>query len=270
MTMKYKYMTLFALAGAMSLASCDKYNRPDEPNARIETDQSTVATHTIAQLKALYAGRPTTITDDVVVEATMASDDTEGNLYRVAYVQDATGGIELKLSLGNLSTIYPQGSKVLLKAKGMTLGRYGGQINLGYASNSDRYETAYYPEKLVPQVLGFRSTGSITPKSVTIDALSPSMQGQLIRLEGVQFIQTEIGQTYAAPENRNDQANVNRTLIDRSGRTIIVRTSSYAKFAGRLVPTGSGSITALLTYFNTTPQLLLLRERDAVMTEARF
>lgn len=268
--MKYNYITAVALTGLLALSSCSDYNNPREPSALVKTDISTTATHTIAQLKALYSGGATTITDDVVVEATMASDDTEGNLYRTAYIQDATGGIELKLSLGNLSTIYPQGSKVLLKAKGMTLGKYGGQVNLGYASLNTRYETSFYPEKLVPQVLAFRSTGAISPQVVTIDALSSSMQGQLIRIDNVQFRDSELGQTYAAPENRDSKAYVERYLVDKNGKSVMVRTSSYAKFAGRLLPEGSGSITAVLTYFNTTPQLVLLRERDAALTGARF
>lgn len=268
--MKYTAIGLLALASVALLPSCEEHNRPTEPSAKVERGEVLTATHTVDQLKALYTGRPTTISEDVIVEATMASDDTEGNLYRTAYIQDATGGIELKLSLGNLSTLYPQGSKVMLLAKGMTLGRYGGQVNLGYASTSDRYETAYYPEKLVPSVLRFQSLGSVTPKSVRISELSPSMQGQLIRLDNVQFINSEIGQTYAAPGDRANQSNVNRTLIDREGRTIIVRTSSYARFAGRALPTGSGSVTALVTYFNSTAQLLLLREGDAQLSGERF
>lgn len=267
---KKSYLGAVALASLLALTSCTDYNRPDEPTARVQTDMSTTATHTIAQLKALYAGGATTISDNVVVEATMASDDTEGNLYRTAYIQDATGGMELKLSLGNLSTIYPQGSKVLLFARGMTLGRYGGQINLGYASTSDRYETSFYPERLVGNVLRFRSIGAVTARSTTIADLSTAMQGQLIRLEGVQFRESDLGQTYAAPDNRDTQGYVERSLVDRTGKSIIVRTSSYAKFAGRQLPTGSGSVTAILTYYNTTPQLVLLRERDAQLTEPRF
>ena len=96
------------------------------------------------------------------------------------------------------------------------------------------------------------------------------MQGQLIRVEGVQFIESELGLTYAAPQNKDKQSNVNRTLIDRSGKTIIVRTSSYAKFAGRSLPQGSGDFVGIVTYFNTTPQLLLLRERDANLDSNRF
>ena len=59
-------------------------------------------------------------------------------------------------------------------------------------------------------------------------------------------------------------------LTDRSGKTLIVRTSSYAKFAGKTLPEGSGSIVALLTYFRDTPQLLILREHDVQLSSPRF
>lgn len=250
--------------------SCD-YNRPDEPTS---TENSryplSSATTTVAQLKDLYRGRPTTITEDIVVEATIVSDDTEGNLYRTAYLQDATGGLELRLALGNLSTIYPQGSVVQLHARGMTLGRYGGQINLGYKSTNERYETGFYPEHLVGQVLRFKATGKVEPIALSIANLSLRYNGQLIKIQDVQFVASDLGQTYAAPQNKVNQSNVNRTLIDKNGRTVIVRTSSYARFAGRELPQGSGSITAVLTYFNSTPQLILLKEKDAALTGERF
>lgn len=267
--MRLKHIILMLCAGAL-LSAC-QHNRVDEPTARIDTKTEGLhATHTVAQLKALYTGGPTTITSDVVVVATMASDDTEGNLYRSAYIQDETGGIELKLSQGNLSTVYPQGAQVVLKARGLTLGKYGDQINLGYASTNPAYETAYYPEKLIPSALIMLTPGALQPRELTIATLSKSYAGQLIKINSVQFLSSELGQTYAAPENRTAQANVNRTLQDASGKTIIVRTSSYAKFAGAPLPSGSGSITALLTYFRDTPQLILLRQRDAELSGARF
>lgn len=266
------HQTLAVLVMILGLTTACNYNRPDEPAPQSGQDliEKLKPTHTVAQLKALYPGSPLTIAEDVIVSATMASDDTEGNLYRTCYIQDETGGLELKLSLGNLSTIYPQGSKIYLRTRGMTLGRYADHINLGYRSLDPKYETAFFPEKLVPEVLFFVKSGSVEPRSLSISAVSPQYAGTLVRIEGVQFLESELNQTYAAPDDRKSQGYVNRTLVDRTGKTIIVRTSSYAKFAGRKLPQGSGSITAILSYFRDTPQLLLLRESDAKMSAARF
>lgn len=267
--MTAKCFSLSLLTLGLALASCN-HNRVDEPTARISFGevQRLAPTHTIAQLKALYSGAATLISSPVVIEAVVSSDDTEGNLYRTAYIQDATGGIELKLSLANLSTLYPQGSKIKLLAQGMTLGMYGRQVNLGYRSTEARYETSFYPELLVPKVLHKVSQGNLSPETLTIGTLNQSYVGKLIRLEGVQFLASELGQTYSDPTKA--QANVNRTLVDKTGATLVVRTSSYAKFAATTLPEGSGSIVGILTYFNTTPQLLLLRAGDAQLTLPRF
>lgn len=266
-----KALSYIFLAVSLVFVSSCKYNRPEEPkDAGDSPSVQLTSTHTVAALKNLYRGGATTIEEEVVVEAIMVSDDTEGNLYKSCYIADQTGGIELKLSMGNLSALYPQGSRIWLRAQGMTLGRYGEQINLGYRSLEPRYETAYYPEKLVPMALIKAGRGELSIKDRKIKTLSKADAGTLVRLEGVQFASSELGSTYASPENKVAQPNVNRNLVDASGNRLVVRTSSYAKFAGKTLPQGSGSITALLTYFRDTPQLLLLREADVAFNNPRF
>lgn len=269
--MKLHQLTIKALllVGVLAIGACN-YNRPPAPELEGSVSATETATHTIAQLKALYGGKATEIKDNVVVEAVVASDDSEGNLYKTCYIQDATGGIELRFAMGNMSTLYPQGAKVYLHAKGLTLGKYAEQINLGYRSIEPKYETAFLPEKLVPSALHFASRGIIDPKVLSIASVSKEYAGMLVRLDEVQFIESELTQTYADPEHKNMVRNVNRTLTDKSGKTIVVRTSSYARFAGKQLPQGSGSFVAVLNYFRDTPQLLLLRESDAKLSQPRF
>ena len=123
---------------------------------------------------------------------------------------------------------------------------------------------------LVHRALLKEGHAAIKPHELTIATLSKKYAGTLIRLQDVQFLSSEQGQTYADPQGKDKNRNVNRTLVDRTGRQLIVRTSSYAKFAGRTLPSGSGDVTAILTYFRDTPQLLILREQDVQFTRARF
>lgn len=269
---RYKFAAASAVLAALLACTSCSYNRPPAPEAGSEAGQiaSLIPTHTITQLKELYRRGGVVITDDVVVEAVVASDDREGNLYKTCYLQDEGAGIELKLAMGAMSTLYPQGSRVYLRARGMTLGQYAGQINLGYRSQDAKYETAFLPEKLVRDVLLVRSRAEVAPKTLALSDLSPRYAGMLVRFYGVQFRQSELGRTYADPEHKTTARNVNRTLVDRAGQSIIVRTSSYARFAGRPLPEGSGSIVGILSYFRDTPQLLLLREADAQLSQPRF
>ena len=263
-------LTLSMLIG-IGATSCTKYNEVDPPRTdQKSTDELPLPTHTISQLKALYKRGGTLIDKPIVISAVIASDDSEGNLYKSCYIEDETGGMELKFALGNLSSVYPQGTRVRLLCQGLQLGDYAGQINLGYASKDEKYETAFYPELLVHRVLLKEGHTDIKPHELTIATLNKKYAGTLVSLKDVQFLASELGQTYADPQGKDKNRNVNRMLVDRSGAQLIVRTSSYAKFAGRTLPTGSGTITAILTYFRDTPQLLILREQDVQLTGARF
>ena len=263
--------TLSMLLG-VGMTSCTKYNEVVDPPRFDHPSQEELPlpTHTISQLKALYKRGGVQIDKPIVVSAVIASDDSEGNLYKSCYIEDETGGIELKFALGNLSSIYPQGTRVRLLCQGLQLGDYAGQINVGYPSKEEKYETAFYPELLVHRSLLKVEPTTITPHELTIPTLSKQYAGTLIRLRDVQFLTSEQGHTYADPLGKEKNRNVNRTLVDRSGHQLIVRTSSYAKFAGRVLPTGSGSVTAILTYFRDTPQLLILREQDVQLSNPRF
>ena len=61
-----------------------------------------------------------------------------------------------------------------------------------------------------------------------------------------------------------------RQIEDQQGNRVVLRSSSYALFAGRQIPEGSGNITAILGYFNGKPQLLISLESDVNFTSPRF
>ena len=265
------YALSLSLLIGMGVTSCTKYNDVEPPRLdQLYQAELPLPTHTISQLKALYKSGGVRIDKPIVISAVIASDDSEGNLYKSCYIEDETGGMELKFALGNLSSIYPQGTCVRLLCQGLQLGDYAGQINIGYASKEEKYETAFYPELLVHRALLKEGHATIKPHELTIATLSKKYAGTLIRLQDVQFLSSEQGQTYADPQGKDKNRNVNRTLVDRTGRQLIVRTSSYAKFAGRTLPSGSGDVTAIRTYFRDTPQLLILREQEVQFTRARF
>ena len=101
-------LTLSMLIG-IGATSCTKYNEVDPPRTdQKSTDELPLPSHTISQLKALYKRGGTLIDKPIVISAVIASDDSEGNLYKSCYIEDETGGMELKFALGNLSSVYPR------------------------------------------------------------------------------------------------------------------------------------------------------------------
>ena len=124
---------IHALSLAMLLGlgatSCEKYNEVAPPRFDTQAEAQEklpLPTHTISQLKELYQPGGVVITKPIVISAVIISDDSEGNLYKTCYIQDETGGMELKFALGNLSSLYPQGTRVRLLCQDLKLGRYGG------------------------------------------------------------------------------------------------------------------------------------------------
>jgi hypothetical protein len=91
------------------------------------------------------------------------------------------------------------------------------------------------------------------PATVTIPQLS-TMQGMLVRLENVEFVDSDLGLTYA---NAVAQQTQNRTLRDCNGSTVLVRTSGFADFAAQQLPSGNGSFVAVVGQFNNDMQLFI-------------
>jgi hypothetical protein len=224
-----------------------------------ETDQPPVGTLTSAQVITIDSLRnwqqsasPLTvsITDELSVYGIVTMDETSGNLYKNIYVQDHTAGINVRLLS---SADFLAGDSVRISLKGAVLTEYSGVIQLDSID----------PEKAVV----LQSHGNtFAPEIKTMDQITIADEGRLIKLENVQFMATELPNTYADAVNQQSE---NRMLEDCSGNTIIVRTSGYANFAGTDLPTGNGSIVCIVNQFNGEVQLLVRSLSEVQLTGSR-
>lgn len=262
-----KTIIFFTIVAALSLAfsSCgyNDYSNPPE-----YTPDTLQVTHTIKELKSLYAKPGTIIKDSIVVGGKVISSDKDGNFYKAIVIQDETAGIEIKLNSYSLYNYYRPGQYVFLKCAGLQLGAYGNTVSIGAVPVDEKYENDFIPAPLGKVILKKgHLLPPVEPKVVTIDELSPDLTHILIKLENVQFLESEVNNelTYAL-----DKKNTNRTLVNQDGDKLIVRTSGYAKFALQKLPAGSGDIIGILTYFNTTPQLTISSTDDVHFTNPRF
>ena len=101
---------------------------------------------TIKQLKSLYKNKPLEISGNVWVKGQVTSSDVTGNIYRDLYIQDATGGIDLKLGKSSLYSEYALGQTIYVYCDGLTLGAYNGMPQLGMDADqttTNEYETSY-------------------------------------------------------------------------------------------------------------------------------
>ncbi len=229
-------------------------------NPRFEV-QYPVPNKTIAELKGLYTSGTIEITQDVVVQGIVVGDDESGNLYKQLFVADESGGIELRVNVTNLYQTYPAGTKVIINCKGMYLGSYGGVTQLGglYNGSFGRIELTEFNNKVFAV-----SQQTVVPVETTITGINDSMLGKMIKLNAVQFIDSDLGKTYATTTTTN------RTIKDANNNTIVVRTSNFANFASATLPSNSGSIKAILSKFNGTYQLYIRVQSDVVFDQPRF
>ncbi len=248
MTITKKITGLLLLAG-ISLFSVSCKKDFDTPPIKTIPEGNKI---TIADLKAMYQGTPLKITDELSMFAVVTMDEQSGNIYKEAYIQDETGAINLRLlSSGGLY----QGDSVRVFLKGTILSTYNQMMQLDSVDVDNNIIKQATKRDRQPDV--FTSIAQITT----------GQQAKLIKLENVQFVSNELGNTYADGVNLTSQS---RTLEDSLGNTIIVRTSGYANFANDTLPNGSGSLIVIVSQFNSTLQLLIRNPNEVVFNNPRF
>ena len=95
----------------------------------------------------------------------------------------------------------------------------------------------------------------------------PAPEGILLKFDGVQLPTGEVGEAYAFYSGTDS---ANRTILScETSSTMILRNSGFADFAHEPFPTGRGSVTAVLSRFFATQQLVLRSTNDVDMTGQR-
>ena len=219
------------------------------------------ANFSIKQLKAMHTlGGFETITEDYIIKAVVVADDKTGNFYKTLVIQDSTAGIDLRINATNLFNIYPVGRRVYVKVKGMTIGDYNGNLQLGAGTylddNGDKALSSIEEPLLDNYLIKGEFNIPVIPTVRTLSELGPNDENTLIQLNGMEVADADLGKTYA-----DFQINSNRTFKDCSNKTVTVRTSGYSTFALKGLPQGNGSMVAIYTVFGTTKQLFV---RDTV------
>lgn len=131
-----------------------KYENPD----KAKPTQLSV-THSIAELASRYkTGSPWTIDENVVISGVVSTTDQPGNFYKSFYIQDETGGMEIKIGKNGLYNDYLPGQRIYIDCRELCLGMYGykagssygnGMVQLGFKDPSGEYETSYLETSLL-------------------------------------------------------------------------------------------------------------------------
>lgn len=253
----FRIIVCFCLIGS---SSCFKREYQGPPDT-LSYDPQLKVTHTIAQLLTMPQGAA--ITNDITICGVVVMDDRSGNYYKSIVVQDSTAGIELLLDQSNLYNDYPVGRKIYVKCKGLFLGNYNGNPQLGYTpaasgslSNipailmSNYIVKANYPNAIVPD------TFTITE----LAAATATRLNTLVAIRKTEFADDNVGIPYAEQAGLSSATSL--TIQDCSGSKAKLRTSGYAKFQPYLTPVGNGTMVGVFTKYKTDIQLVIRDTND--------
>ena len=205
---------LFTLAALAALVSCQSLKEEWQPvftfgdNEPAEFVPYTEATlpgfsgsfTTIHDLKALYKSKPLEVSGNVWIKGQVISSDVTGNVYRELYIQDETGGIDVKIGKSSLYSEFTLGQWVYVFCDGLTLGAYNGMPQLGLAADetsTNEYETSYIDVQAIINQHIFRGAQDtpLAPTVVTEEDIKAAISagfigelwGKLVKIEGMKY-----------------------------------------------------------------------------------
>ena len=239
--------SLIITAALLALASCGlkeefqpvftgKYPAPeperywsDEDFGRITSIADLVSGYTIGQPKVLGS---------TVIKGTVSTTDRPGNFYKSFYIQDETGGIEIKVGKNGLYNDYLLGQTVYVDCEDLTLGMYGyksgnyggmGMAQLGFSDPSGSYETSYMeipllidahvlrgnPSELHPVTPAVITSASQLPNPKTATQATSKLIGSMVTLKGLTY-GNEVFCLLYLDSNQDKKSYTNRVLLSSS------------------------------------------------------
>ena len=265
-----------ALLTAFAITSCvkdDDYDIPD-PNGKKPLPDYSGQVVSFANVLTKVTASVATYTADEAIEGYVISSDEGGNFYKKIYIQNAdkNQGLSVAIDKSGLYTEFPVGAKVQLRLKDLTTQLNNSAIEVGhgtYTAKSGRVSVGTMAEAIYKKHLfdtGERKTvAELAKVSNSIQEVSTDAHvDQLITLKGVHFPTDAVGKTLYDKSNALGGA-TNYKLTDANGKTIIFRTSSYAKFKDEKVPAGEVEVTGVLTKFNKDYQFMISNYADLVV-----
>ena len=239
--------SLIITAALLALSSCGlkeefqpvftgKYPAP-EPE-RYWSDEDFGKITSIADLVSGYTiGQPKLLTN-TVIKGVVTTTDRPGNFYKSFYIQDETGGIEIKVGKNGLYNDYLLGQTVYVDCEDLTLGMYGyksgnyggmGMAQLGFSDPSGSYETSYMeipllidahvlrgnPSELHPVTPAVITSASQLPNPKTATQATSKLIGSMVTLKGLTY-GNEVFCLLYLDSNQDKKSYTNRVFLSSS------------------------------------------------------
>lgn len=197
----------------------------------------------IAHLKTLCRNNSTTINEDISIEGYVVANDLFGEYQRAIILCDESAGIEISIDCKPTAIHFPISARIVVHCTGLAVGNQGGRIILG-AAPSGSYTVNRIKESDIERYMLIDRTQpkEIKPQKMTIGQIDNDCVGNYIALDDVTF-GAEAGLCWCDknPET-GEYITTYRTLHDRNGNTIGVRTIAECSYRAESIPSGYGSL----------------------------
>ena len=236
---------------------------------------------TIAELKKQYPNvfastdQNALVDKDLKIKGRVTANDIRGNIYKQFMIQDETGAIIIAVNESGISGYLAEGQEIVVDLKGLYVGGYGKQPEVGSPYNGSsigRMQKDVFQKH-------FKITSSpiapVQPIEFNADMNADDNCGKLVKLKNVSFMDANGKNTFAPGDSSVTILGgcVNRALREYKSSKVVIRTSTYAKFAANPLPYDDVNkrprvvnITGIATRYakgtSDTWQILIRKESD--------
>lgn len=237
------------------------------------------------------ANDTTMIREDVQIKVIVTGNDIEGNIYNEVAVKDETGAILICIVQGGLYGYLPVGKEILVDLKGLHIGLYGNQPQIGVAYTNASGKT--FPSRMNRNIwqkhfkyvdAGF--THEVAPEEFDVTRMQDveyvkACRGKLMTVKGVTMAEADGVKVWASDAEKDAGNGVSRSIavngkVPMSGQyaSFVVRSSTYADFAAQVMPKEKVNLTGIFTVYANNPdrygytwQILLRQGTDVEIAE---
>ena len=239
---------------------------------------------TIAQLKKDYPNvfaetdENAKIDRDIKIRGRITGNDLGSNLYKQFTMQDETGGIIIAVNQSGIHGFLAEGQEIVVDLKDLYIGGYRKQPEIGQPYNGSgigRMNKELFQKHF--KYVGTPDASKLVPMEFSESMNKDEHCAKLVILRDVTFTDADGKSTFAPGDSSVAIIGgcVNRN-IKIGGKTskVVIRTSTYAKFAAKKLPYDAVNkkplkcdITGIATRFNDTWQVLIRKESDIKIYE---
>ncbi len=279
---KTTYLLIFALACTL-FSSCmnGDWDEPDFNGAAPYGNNSLTEQNVIpiAELIKKYPNvfastdQNKQIDEDIMIKGRITGNDVGGNIYKQVTLQDNTAAIIIAINEGGLNGYLAEGSEILVDLKGLYIGGYRKQPEIGAPYNGTsigRMQKDIWAKHF--KILGSPDASLIQP--VDFNTIKNEMDAncaKLVTLKDVTFKEADGKSTFSTGTSTGNAVNQE---LDGYGSKVVIRTSTYADFAAITLPYDNVAkkklkcdITGIATRYNSTWQILIRKTSDIVVKQ---